>query len=125
MPLFTTELNRLANEVRSANWLVYLHTAAPTNGSPANARTNAGGGAYENGIAVAMSAVDAASGGDIANTNAIDFGTADEAVGTVNHYSIYRGGGAVAYGTLPSTTIGDGDTFSINAGTLQINGSST
>ena len=125
MPLFTVELNRLADEVRKANWTVYLHTAAPTDGSPTNGRTTVGGAAFENGIAVAMSAIDAASAGDIANTGAIDFGTADEAVGTVAWASVYRGTDPVGYVTLPSTVIADGDSFLINAGTLQINGSTT
>ena len=55
-----------------------------------------------------------------------DFGTSDEAVGTVTHWSFDPStGDDGAYGTLPSTTIGNGDSFEINTGTIQINGSTT
>ena len=125
MPLFTTELNRLADSIGASTLTIRLHTAAPTNGSPTNARTTAGGGGYENGVTLAASGISNASNGDITNNAAIDFGTADEAVGTVTHWSAYRGSVAVAFGTLPSTAIGNGDTFAINAQTLDFNGSTS
>ena len=125
MPLFTRELNELADYIGRATWTVFLHTAAPTNGSPNNARISAGGGSYESGASLTAGNITTATNGDIENSAAIAFGTADEAVGTVNHWSAYRGGVAVAFGTLPSTAIGDGDTFSINANSLAINGSTS
>ena len=125
MPLFTRELNELADYIGRANWTVFLHTAAPTNGSPTNGRVTAGGGAYDSGATLTAANITTAANGDIENSAAIAFGTADAAVGTVNHWSSYRGGVAVAFGTLPSTTIGNGDTFTINANSLDINGSTT
>lgn len=125
MPLFLTELNRLADSIVDATMTLYLHTAAPTNASPANGRTTAGGSNYENGKSLTANDFSAASNGDVSNNSAIDFGTADENVGTVTHWSLYKGSSPVAYGTVPSTTINSGDSFSINSGSLQINGSST
>ena len=86
---------------------------------------HAGGGGYENGVSVPTGNISAASNGDISITGDIDFGTADEAVGTVTHWSLYRGTDAVAFGTLPSTAIANGDSFKINADSLDINGSTT
>ena len=125
MPFFTVELNRLADDFTSTDWTVFLHTAAPTDLDPANGRTTAGGGAYVNGATLAASDITAAVNGDIENNAAINFGTATAAVGTVNHWSAYRSGSPVMWGTLPSTTIADGGSFSINANSLEANGSST
>ena len=125
MPLFNVELNRIADDIGASNWTVFLHTAAPTDGSPTNGRTSVGGGAYQNGATLTAANISAASNGDIQNTAAIDFGTATADVGTVTHWSAYRGGNPVAFGTLPSTTIANGDSFQINANSLQVNGAST
>ena len=125
MPLFSLELNRLADTIVASTVTVRLHTSAPSDSAPTNGRTTAGGTGYENGIAVAAADWSAASNGDVDNDNDVEFGTADEAVGTVTHWSAYRGSVRVGWGTLPSTAIGDGDTFKINAGTLQLNGSSS
>ena len=125
MPLFNTELNELADRVGRSDWLVYLHTAAPTNGSPANGRTSVGGPGYENGITLASGDITDASNGDIENDVDIEFGTADDDVGTVTHCSVYRGGTPVEWVTLPNTTINSGDTFTINANSLTINGSTS
>ena len=125
MPLFTVEQNRIANNFTSSTWTCYLHTANPTDGSPANGRTTAGGTAYENGKAVPAGDFSAAANGDLQITADIEFGTADEAVGTVIAMSFYRSGAPVGWVTLPSTIIGDGDTFTVNADSLMVNGSST
>ena len=66
---------------------VWLHTAAPTNASPAANRTSQGGGAYEAGFAVTAANWSAASSGDVQLDVVCDFGTSDEAVGTVTHWS--------------------------------------
>ena len=125
MPLFTTELNGLANSIGASDWTIRLHTAAPTNGSPTNGRTTVGGGGYENGITLDDTDITNASNGDIQNNVAIAFGTADENVGTVTHCSVYRGNTPVGFVTVPSTAINSGDTFTINANTLRINGSTS
>ena len=125
MPLFTAALNALADSLVDAGGTIYLHTAAPTNTNPDNARTNAGGGSYENGRAVVVGNWTDASNGDVSNDIAFDFGTASANVGTVTHWSYYKGTDPIAFGTLPSTTIANGDSFTINAGSLQINGATT
>ena len=125
MPLFARELNALADHIGRSNLTIWLHTAAPTNASPVNGRTNRGGGAYESGAPLTAGNIGNASAGDISNTAAIAFGTADEAVGTVTHWSAVRGSDAVAFGTVPSTTIGNGDTFTVPIGGLDINGSTS
>ena len=76
-------------------------------------------GDFETGKAVTAAQFSAASGGDVSNNVAIDFGTAGEDAGTVTHWSLYKGSSPVAYGTLPSTTINNGDTFQITSGSLQ------
>ena len=53
MPLFTVELNRLADSIGASDLTIWLHTAAPTNANIANGRTSVGGGAYENGLTLA------------------------------------------------------------------------
>ena len=125
MPLFTTELNARADVIARAG-RVWLHTAAPTNGSPTTGRTSQGGGAYEAGFAITAANWTAASSGDVNISIACDFGTADEAVGTVTHWSFDPTTGADGlFGTLPNTVIANGDSFSINAGTIQANGATT
>ena len=125
MPLFTVELNELADRIGRSNLTIRLHTAAPTNGSPTNARTTAGGGSFGTGATLTATNISAASNGDIENSVAISFGTATADVGTVTHWSAYRGTDPVAFGTLPSTVIASGDSFSINANSLAINGSTS
>ena len=87
MPLFNRELNALADHIGRSNLTIWLHTAAPTNAAPTNGRTNKGGGAYENGATLTAGNIGNASGGGISNTAAIAFGTADEDVGTITHWS--------------------------------------
>ena len=125
MPLFEVELNRVADGIGASTLTIRLHTAAPSDSNPTNARTTTGGGSYANGASLTAANISAASGGDIENTAAIDFVTATADVGTVTHWSAYRGSNPVAFGTLPSTAINNGDSFQINANSLQINGSTT
>ena len=125
MPLFTRELNEVANYIGRANLTFWLHTAVPTNAQPANGRTTVGGGAYEAGVVLAASDISNAMNGDIDSDVVIDFGTADEAVGTVIRLSAYRGANAVAHWPIPATIMGNGDSFQINANSLVLNGSTT
>ena len=81
MPFFDTELNRLANDTSSADLLVFLHTSAPTNASPANGRITTGGGLYESGATLDSTDITAAANGDVSNSVSIPFGTVDENVG--------------------------------------------
>ena len=122
MPLFTTELNRIADSIGASDLTVYLHTVAPTNTSPATGRTNSGGGSYESGATLAATDISNAANGDFNNDVAVDFGTATADVGTVVAYSVYRGSAAVGYSTLPSTVIASGDGYAINANSMNFNG---
>ena len=125
MPLFTRELNAVADHIGRSSLTIWLHLAAPTEAAPASGRTIVGGGAYEAGVTLAAADISDAANGDISNTPAIDFGTADENVGLVTHWSAVRGADAVAFGTLPNTMVRIGDTFSINAGRLIIDTSTS
>ena len=125
MPLFTVELNRLADSIGASDLTIWLHTAAPTNANIANGRTSVGGGAYENGLTLASTDISDAADGDITNDEDLDWPQADEAVGTVTHWSAVRGAAGVAFGTLPNTVIDSGDSFRINASTLDLNGATT
>ena len=120
------ELNELADRIRTVESdLLAAHCRADEHEHiPMVERTRAAG-PYEAGKAVTTANISAASNGDISITADIDFGDADEAVGTVGWWSLVRGSDGVAYGTLPSTVIGNGDSFKINADSLDINGSTT
>lgn len=126
MPLFTTELNARADAIARAG-IVWLHKGAPTNSDPTINRTTVGGGAYETGFAVTAANWTVASSGDVNISIDCDFGTADAIVSTVDdpvtHWSFDpTTGGDGLYGTLENSAIGSGDTFKINAGTIQANG---
>lgn len=125
MPLFTVELNRLADDIGASDLTIYLHTAAPSDADNDAGRITAASGGNYDGATLAAANISAASNGDISNSAAISFGTANANVGTVTHWSAFRGSAAVAFGTLTSTTINSGDTFQIAAGALQINGSTS
>ena len=74
MPLFTRELNDLADRIGRSDLTIWLHTAAPTNADPTNGRTSVGGGAYEAGEARSLRAgISDAASGDISNDAAVDF----------------------------------------------------
>ena len=125
MPLFVVEQNRLADSIGASALTVYLHTAAPTDADITNGRTTTGGGAYENGKAVAATDISDAADGDIEVTADIAFGEATASVRTVTHWSAVRGGAGVGWGTVPKTAILQGDSFTLNANTVKFNGSST
>ena len=92
---------------------------------PMGARASAGGD-YESGMAITAGNWTTASNGDVTLNIAAAFGTADEAVGTVGPWwSFVTPTENIAWATLPSTTIGSGDTFTINSGSLQLNGATT
>lgn len=125
MPLFTVEENRIADSIGVSTLTIFLHTGAPSNASPDNGLVTVGGGFYETGAALTAGNISVASNGDIQNTAAINFGAADEAVGTVTYWKAKRGNANVAWGTVPSTAIANGGSFSINANSMRFNGSST
>ena len=125
MPLFTTELNAEADYIGRADLTIRLHTAAPSNANATNGRTTVGGGAFESGKVLPAGNITGAVNGSIRNSVAIDFGTADEAVGTVTHWTAARGADPVAFGTLPNTAIANGGSFEINANSLLFNGTTS
>ena len=77
MPLFNRELNELADRIGRTNLTIWLHTAAPTEGTPTNARISAGGGTYEIGATLLSSNISSASNGDIENSVAVDYRRSD------------------------------------------------
>ena len=116
MPLFTTELNRLGDYIGVSTLTIRLHTTTPSNASPTAGRITVGGGLFESGFALSPGNITGASNGDISNNVDLDFGTADQAIGTVRYWSAYRSNAPVAFGTLPATNIAIGDSFRINSG---------
>ena len=126
MPFFTARLNAMANALVNDAGVFYLHTAAPTDADPTNGRTSTGGGLFETGIVTAATDWTDASNGDVENSSAFDFGTATADVGTVTHWSYEEGGEPCSWGTLPTTTpVNDGDSYSVNPNSVQLNGSSS
>ena len=125
MPLSATELNRIADAIVASTITVFLHTGAPGANGTAN-RVTAGGGAFAAGVAVAAAGWTAASSGDVQNVSAVNYGTATGGdPGTVTFWSAFRGAAFVGSGAVTSTTVRDGDTFSINSGEVQFLGSTT
>ena len=122
MPLFAVELDRLANNIGASDLTIWLHTDQPTDVDPTLGRISAGGGLFETGATLAALDISHASDGDISNAFDINFGNAIADVGTVAWWSAIRIADPVAYGTLPTTLIANGEPFRINAGTMQFNG---
>ena len=52
MPLFGETLNDIADDELAVAGTLWLHTAAPSDASPDNGQTDAGGGDYESGMAI-------------------------------------------------------------------------
>lgn len=125
MPLFERELNQLADRIGRANLTIYLHTAAPSDDDTDNGRVTTGGGLYASGATLTAANISNASDGDISNSAAIAFGAATANIGAVAWWSAFRGTDAVAWGTMPETTINDGDSFTIGVGLLRLNGSTS
>lgn len=124
MALFNRELNELADHIGRSDLRIYLHTAAPTEASPANGRVVSGGGLFQNGAVLAAAQISNAAAGDIRNLVAVPYNAAVGNVGTITHWSAYRGSDPVAYFPFEvATTINDGDTFTINANSLIFDGS--
>ena len=121
MPLFATELNRVADDMSASAMVAYAHTAAPTDADDDNGRINA------TGIAMAATNWSAASAGDVTYNADVDFGVLDASnQRVVTHWSVYRGTAPVAFGSLASPiTVVAGGTFQINTGTIRLLGSTT
>ena len=129
MPLFNAELTRLANQIKTGTIKCYVHTQAPTHGNISRGRATAGGGAFQSGVTVPNANFAVDSDGDITVNADIDFGIATADVNAaLTHWSLVRDkttDEGIAFGTLPSTTVRNGDTFKINANSLLMNGTSS
>ena len=91
MPLSTTELNRLADSIVASTLKIYVNTGSPGANGTAN-RVSAGGGSFTAGVDVVASGWSAASGGDVENDAAVDFGTAAGGdPGTITFWSAHSG----------------------------------
>lgn len=97
---------------------VGLFTAAP---SDAGGGTEVSGGSYARKV-TAGADWNAASGGSVANANAITFATASGSWGTVTHFGVFdasSGGNLLRWAALTANkTIGSGDVASFAAGAL-------
>ena len=125
MPLFTSELNRLADVIKASNLTLYLNTAAPSDSDTDNGRVTTGGGTFASGATITPANIGRDTDGDLTITVAVNFGTSNAALGTITHWSLFRGTEGVAFDTLPSTVVQNGDSFTINANVLKINGTTS
>ena len=120
MPLSNTELNRVGNEYVDTDLTVRVHSAAPgANGTTAR-------------IGTAIATLDAADWSNAANGDVTY--TADAALGaldttnsqTVTHYSLFRGNAFVGSEEFTAPIVVPANaSFTINTGTIQINGATT
>ena len=125
MPIFNAELNRIANDISASDLTCYVHTAAPSDGSPTNGRVPG-----LSAQTLAASSWSAASDGDVAYNQDVAFGEVDSGNERIlSHWSLYRGSAPVAFGTISgdeaARTVAAGRHFTLNSGTIRINGSSS
>ena len=116
--------NKILNLMRNVAWAqfpayVALFTSAP---SDAGRGTEVSGGSYARELAGLSEAT--GSGGTTSNTADITFTTATASWGTVTHVALMdavSGGNMIMWSILDAEeTVGDGDTFKINAGDLDV-----
>lgn len=116
--------NKILNLMRNVAWTEFaayvgLFTAAP---SDAGGGTEVSGGDYARELADLSEAT--GSGGATSNANDITFTTATAAWGTITHIGIFdavSGGNLIMWTAIDvEKTVGDGDTFKINAGELDL-----
>lgn len=116
--------NKILNLMRNVAWAqfpayVALFTAAP---SDAGGGTEVSGGSYARQLAGLSEAT--GSGGTTSNASDITFPTATAAWGTVTHVALMdaeSGGNMIMHSALDvEKAVGDGDTFKINAGELDV-----
>ena len=120
MPLSNTELNRMADDIVSAALTCRAHSGDP------------GANGTNNRIGTASAALAAASwsnaiNGDVTYNAAATFGVLDAAnAQTVTYYSIFRGNAFVASEAMDApVAVTTGGTFSIDTGTIILNGATT
>ena len=122
MPVFLAELNRLADRIKRSNLTLYLHTEEPTDSDNDKGRVTTGGGVYASGATITPANISRDSDGDLVVTAETDFGEATADLGTIAWYSLFRGTEEVCHDTLPSTNVKSGDSYSIDANVIKING---
>lgn len=110
----------LRNQAFTPPTTVYLALFTSDPGDDASG-TEVSGGSYAR---EAITFGSAASGGQISNTADITFTTATASWGTVTHVGIFDAatvGNLLWHGALSaSKTVGDGDTFKVNTGDLDV-----
>ena len=116
--------NKILNLMRNAAWTAFagyvaLFTAAP---SDSGGGTEVSGGSYARQLIGLTEAT--GTGGTTSNAADITFPTATASWGTVTHVAIMdaaSAGNMIMHSALDaSKTVGDGDTFKINAGDLDV-----
>ena len=121
MPLFNLELNRNTDQIVEDDLLCYAHTGNP--GTAGTSNRVSGLSAQT----LPFASWSTATNGDAQYDADVDFGVLSTTQSTtVTHYSLFRVGARVGYETLqaPVTVVANG-TFSINSGTIRIDGSTT
>ena len=120
MPLSNTEINRMADDIVAAALTCRVYSGDPgTNGT-----TNRIGTAS---APLAAASWSNAINGDVTYNAAATFGVLDAANSqTVSFYGIFRGNAFVADGAInPAKVVTAGGTFSIDTGTIVLNGNNT
>lgn len=119
MPLSAAELNRIADEVVANALTCYIHTGAPGADGTANRVAGVAG------QAIAAADWSNASDGDVSYDEDVAFGVlsaSNERVLTA--YTLFRGNAYAGTGQL-SATVPAGATYTIDSGTIRINGSTS
>ena len=120
MPLSNTEINRLADNIVASALTCRAHSGDP------------GANGTNNRIGTASAALAAANwsnavNGDVTYNAAANFGVLDAgSAQTVSYYVIFRGTAYVSDGAInPPVAVTAGGTFSIDTGTIVLNGDNT
>ncbi len=102
---------------------IYVGLSAADPGDDGSGLSEPSGGAYAR-VATAGTDWNAAGGGALDNTNAIEFPEATASWGTITHFALFdaaSGGHLLAHGSLTiSKTVSVGDTASFAAGALDV-----
>ena len=120
MPLSTTELNRLADDIVNANLTCRVHSADPGANGTANRIGTAEG-------TLTAASWSGAASGDVAYNAQLDVGALDpNAEQTVRFISLWRGNVFVADAAMAAdVVVAQGGTFQVNTGTIRFNGSTS
>lgn len=123
MPLSTYALNLMANELVNRTIEVRIHTGAPGTSGTDNVITEPD----DNWPTVTAAGWSDAASGVVDNTADVSFGILDDTDELIiTHYSLWDGTNFLGSGSLSSSaTVGANEVFRINAGTIDLTGTSS